>query len=246
MRGINYFVFGGVNSEDYGVIMTAPPREAFAERDVEVVSVPGRSGDIYLDRGRYKNKPRTYPCAILPDDLVGTMREAAADFLGRIKAVRGYGKLFDTYSPGTFLLASLVAGIEVESIVEQAGVFEIAFDCKPQRYYDRGMEPIHMNKPGTIENAYPEAAKPIITVYGAGPGTLTVGNVTVEIKALEDQITIDSDTMNAYRQSGDGPKENRNNAVKAWEFPELLPGDNVVAWSGGISYIEIVPRWWSL
>lgn len=245
MRDINYFVFGGVNSEDYGVIMTAPPKEGFAERDVEVVSVPGRSGDLYLDRGRYKNKPRTYPCAILPDNRA-TMREAAEDFLGRIKAVRGYGKLVDTYTPGAFRMASLVAEIEVESIVEQAGIFEIAFDCKPQRYKDCGLEPIRLNAPGTVENEYPEAAKPIITVYGTGPGVLTVGNVTVEVKTLEDQLTVDSDTMDAYRQSGDGPKENRNNAVKAWEFPELLPGSNVVAWSGGISHVEIVPRWWSL
>ena len=52
---ISTFYLGTDSAENYGIIMTAPPDHVIAERDIERKEVPGRSGDVIIDNGRYKN-----------------------------------------------------------------------------------------------------------------------------------------------------------------------------------------------
>lgn len=67
---ISTFYLGTDSAENYGIIMTAPPDHVIAERDIERKEVPGRSGDVIIDNGRYKNITVKYSCAILPEDGV--------------------------------------------------------------------------------------------------------------------------------------------------------------------------------
>lgn len=245
MNGINGFYLGGLRSQDYGIIMTAPPTIIFAERDVETISVEGMSGDLTRDKGRYKNVTVPYKCAILPKDEE-TIREAAVYAMELLKPSAAYVRLKNTYHPETFRLARIAGYISVESILEQAGEFTANFNCKPQRFLVDGEYPVEFESPSFIVNPTTEIAKPLIVVYGTGPGNLTVGNATVKIKALEDEITLDSEIENAYRQPGEGAPEKRNSSIYAPEFPELLPGVNAVSWDGGITSVKITPRWWTL
>lgn len=52
---INTFYLDAESAEAYGLIMLAPPDHVVAERDIERKEVPGRSGDVIIDNGRYKN-----------------------------------------------------------------------------------------------------------------------------------------------------------------------------------------------
>lgn len=88
-------------------------------------------------------------------------------------------------------------------------------------------------------------ALPIIKVYGAGDGTVTVGDITVQLFGLEDTITLDCEMQNAYRENG-GVLENMNLHIYAPEFPNLPPGNCAVSWSGGVKRLEIIPRWWTV
>ena len=67
---INTFYLDEESAEAYGLIMLAPPDHVVAERDIERKEVPGRSGDVIIDNGRYKNVTVKYSCAILPEDGV--------------------------------------------------------------------------------------------------------------------------------------------------------------------------------
>lgn len=225
--------------------MTSPPPEIIAERDVEIISVAGRSGDIIKDNGRYKNISISYACAIFPDNGQ-TLREAVIAVVRNLRSVAGYQWLEDTYNPGYFRRARLLGGLSVGSIVEKAGEFTLTFDCKPQRYLIDGEEVISFAAPAGLYNQTNEIAQPLITVYGTGPGVLTVGGTTVEILVLEDQVTLDCEIQNAYRQVGDAAAENKNGEIYAPDFPDLAPGDNIISWSGGITHVEIIPRWWTL
>ena len=82
-------------------------------------------------------------------------------------------------------------------------------------------------------------ALPLITVTGTGAGTLTVGDVTVTINSMpRGVIVLDSDTQNAYYGAF-----NLNSTISAPEFPTLPAGESVVRWTGGITGVEIIPRW---
>ena len=88
-------------------------------------------------------------------------------------------------------------------------------------------------------------ALPLITVYGTGEGTVTVGDITVRIKVMEDHLILDSDTQNAYTEA-DGVMTNQNYNIYAPVFPQLEPGVNQISWTGGVARLEIIPRWWTL
>ena len=244
MNEINSFIFGNFDSAKYDIIMTEPTPVVFAERDVESIIVAGRSGNIIKDNGRYKNVSIPYRCALIPrDDL--TLREAAIGAVQSLRMATGYQQLEDTYDPDHFRVARVSAGLNIESIVEQAGKFTLTFDCKPQRYLKSGQMPLVFEKPSILFNQG-EEAKPLITVYGSGAGTLTVGSITVQIKEMDDILILDSDLENGYRQIGNGAPESMNGKIYAPKFPVLMAGKNAIDWSGGVTKVEIIPRWWTL
>ena len=245
MRNEGIFTFGGECSRDHNMILTKAPPHIVAERDVETHSVAGRSGDLMHDNGRYKNVSLPYECAILPGKTQ-TLREAANDAVLILSSTPGYFRLENSFCPETFRMARISKQISIESVVEKAGKFTVNFDCKPQRFLISGEAPFEYLEPSFIVNPTRFAAKPLIVVYGTGPGVLTVGKTVVEIKELEDQVTLDCEVENAYRQVGEGAPENKNKTVYAIPFPELLPGENTVTWTGGITSVRITPRWWTL
>ena len=44
----DFFIFGGVNSLDYGVLLDGSGTTTAPERDVMTVTIPGRSGDLLV------------------------------------------------------------------------------------------------------------------------------------------------------------------------------------------------------
>lgn len=140
----NNLIFGGIDTADYGVWITGEGTFAAPERDVEVVSVPGRNGDLIVDNGRWKNIKVTYP-AFIPnafDDLIGPFRSA-------ICKKRGYQRLEDTYHPDEFRMAAFSSGLtpKISGSFNRTGDFDITFNCKPQRFLKSGEDPIQLLPP---------------------------------------------------------------------------------------------------
>lgn len=241
---MNSFTLGGENSEAYGIIMTAPPDEVSAERDVEVVSIPGKSGDAIIDGGRYKNVEIPYECALLPDED-DDYRNSAISLLSFLRPTAEYRRLENTYDSDHYRMAHVASAISVESIAEQAGVFKIKWDCKPQRYLKSGETEISFSKSGSISNPTLFDALPLIKVTGSAPGTVSVNGTTVEIKSISGTMYLDCELENAYSVSACAPK-NENANIYAPDFPVLSPGDNAIQFTGGITSVAITPRWWEL
>lgn len=94
---------------------------------------------------------------------------------------------------------------------------------------------------GFIYNPTEFTALPLIRVYGTAPGTLTVGNTIVQINAISEYVDIDCELQDAFKGS-----INCNGNVYAPDFPALSPGGTGINFSGGITKIEIKPRWWTV
>ena len=232
----------GVDLSQYGIVISGDGAFNAAERDVEVISVAGRNGDLTIDNGRYHNIEVRYPVSIAHN-----FHENAAKLRAFLGSLRGYQRIEDGYSPLTYRLGCFRGTVEyVVGPMCRTGQATLKFDCKPQRYLAAGEFAYEYCESSWIVNPTQEIALPLITVYGSGPGDLSISGNTVQILALEDQITLDSETLNAYRQVGDSPAENRNGNICAPEFPALTPGVNHFSWNGGIERIRIVPRWWTL
>jgi phage-related protein len=119
--------------------------------------------------------------------------------------------------------------------------FEIGFDCKPQRFVKSGENAVVFTSNGSLFNQYGQIALPFITLYGQGAVSLTIGDCVVEVNALDGTLYLDSDTQNAYNDSG-----NQNLNINAPVFPVLGDGEIPIVFSGGIERVEIIPRWWEL
>lgn len=159
--------FDGVNSKDYGVYITGAGVFSSPERDVELVSIPGRNGAFAVDRGRFSNIQVTYPAGVFGVDPAG-FADAISDFRNALGSRVGYCRLEDDYNPDEYREAVFKAGLNVDAASLEAGEFEITFECKPQRFLKSGEDPQSVSSGGTITNPTLFDARPVLQVWGYG------------------------------------------------------------------------------
>ena len=239
MQKLSYLCYKGVNSLDLSLLIKSKGSWIAAERDKTYVSVPGRNGDLIQDNGRYKNVPIPYTMTVLRNGV-----RSFADLVAKIKnwlsVGTGYGELWDSYDPRYFRYAAIDGYVNItEELLEHIGSFAVNFNCKPYRYSFDGQNIISVPAAGmTLYNPEVLAAKPYIKIYGNGSISLSVNSSTITIADVDGYVELDSETMNAYKGIN-----LLNNKMTGSAFPELVPGDNTIAFTGTVTGAEIVPRW---
>lgn len=232
---MNYFIYAGKSSREYGIYISGEQTFSAPERDIKKIEIPGRNGELTIDNGRFKNIDVTYPAFIRTDFKL--CAEAARVWL---LAKTGYHRLEDTYDPDMFRMARFSGPLDFDvRFLNKSAEMNLVFDCMPQRFLKSGEKKIRMNQPNTLINPYPFPALPMIRVYGTS-GHLMVGNTIIQIKEIQEYIDIDSETQNAYKGG-----ENCNAKIYSPEFP-ILEGKTGIRWEGNIDYVEITPRWWTI
>lgn len=232
--------WAGRSSDDVHVVVERYPSVELAGRKLDTQSVPGRNGDLLFPQNAYQNYVQAYEIYVSAERirLPRAMREVANWLCGPT----GYQKLEDSYDVETYRKAYFAGPLDVESVLHRFGRATIEFNCQPQRFLRVGDLAVQAAQGQALLNPTAFAALPLITVTGTGAGTLTVGGVTVTINSMpRGVIVLDSDTQNAYYGAF-----NLNSTVSAPEFPTLPAGESVVRWTGGITSVEIIPRWWTL
>lgn len=132
------FTFGGINSRDYGVGISGTGTYDAPERDVDIIDIPGRSGSIIQDNGRFRNIQVTYPA---------WMHRDFDEWFSRFKAVMqqfvGYQRLEDEYDTEHYREAMFSGPIQPRTgIYNKSGKFDVVFNCKPQRFLKSGAEAV--------------------------------------------------------------------------------------------------------
>lgn len=234
---INQFTFDGRRSyDDMSLIITQSPDFVSAERDVEAVSIPGRSGDLLIDKGRYKNASVEYSVSLLaaPTEFAKKLDAIAA----WLNSSADYRVLTDTYDPDYFRYARFAGILGVSAVLRQIGRAKVTFDCKPYKYSFAGQSAVAIGTSGTVRNPETQASEPHIKITGSGDITLTVNKHVFELYGVDGEIEIDSELCAAYKG-----KALQNDKIGFSRFPELLPGDNGIAAVGDVTEISITPRW---
>ena len=231
------FYLDGIDAASAGIRLQKPIVFSEAVPNIESKKIPGRNGDLIFETGSYKNRSGSASCFCLQEDV-----ETAISSAGRfLMSKKGYRRLETSDDPNHYWMARVENSPQIAMRLRTLAPFEISFDCKPQRFVKSGENSVVFTSNGSISNQYGQIALPLITLYGNGTGTLTIGNCIVEVKSLDGVLYLDSDTQNAYNNNG-----NQNMNINAPSFPTLPDGETRIAFSGGIERIEIVPRWWEL
>lgn len=232
--------YNGKSSQDLSVVVEHPPEYEYPERDYEIIHVPGRNGDVVIEKKTYKNVNRKYEIA------VGSYTPQYTQMVNKISewlhSSSKYARLEDSYEPDYYRMAIYAEGNSIRNLYHIAGRTTINFNCKPQRFLKTGDTKSTFSAAGTLTNPTNFTALPIITVKGSGNGVLTVGSYTVTITGIQNGMILDSMIGDAYLNT-----TNLNNNIEIPKgFPELVPGSNNISFSGGITSVDVVPKWWTL
>jgi len=233
-------IYNGISSLDYDIQVEHPPEYTTPERDYLLQSIPGRNGDLVQDNGCYKNVSRSYDIAI------GSYEEEHVTLANRISewlhSGSGYVYLEDSYQPQYYRLAMYSEGTTISNLYNHAGRSTINFNCKPQRFLKSGDALINITNNQTLTNPTDFIALPLIIIHGSGSGLLTIGSHVVSISAITNGMVLNSDMQDAYYLTS-----NLNLTITLSNgFPKLEAGINAISFSGGITSIDIIPKWWTL
>ncbi len=232
--------FNGISSIEFPHFhVEKHPSYSIPKKVYEVTHIPGKSGDVYFDTGEFENVEMEYDVNF--GSYYKRYPEMFSPVAGWLSAPTGYCRLEDSYDPEHYRLAVFSGGVEFENVLNHAGKAKIKFDCKPQRYLKDGENPIVFTAAGYIHNPTWFDAKPYIKVYGSGNGTLRIENLIITFTGIDSYIELDSEIQDAYKGT-----VNCNSKVSMEEFPTLGPGVTNVSFTGGITKVEITPRWWEV
>lgn len=192
--------FNGVTSTSVGVQVAHPPMYVYPEKDSEAVHVPGRNGDIIIDKDSYKNVPREYEITVYDVDHPDwTYSQRMAKLSKWLHSATGYAKLSDTYDEGYFRKARYVEEAqEFENYIDQGGVGTITFDCRPERFLDSGAETTTITKAvsgvttGVFINPTDYWSSPYIKIYGTTGSGSSAGVLTGTLR--NNYVTWDDET----------------------------------------------------
>ena len=235
---MSYFYYNGYYSNEMGLIVEEKSIYNGPQPDFELISVPGRDGDIILDHNRYKNVEVSYTVS-----FIGTKEKAAA--LRQWLCARAvYGYLSDSYQPEYFRYAVFVSQLNIEEVMHNVGRAVLTFSCKPYLYRkDGAMTTKYTQSDFVLTNPEQYRSVPDITIYGTGKIYLNIGYNQYYMEDIRSQIILDGELMHAY--SGTTPL---NEKIRFTEFPYLRPGDNQISWggTGTVRSVYIAPNWRTL
>jgi len=193
----NSFRFGTVDSADYNLLVAGDGTFNAPERDVDTIEIPGRNGDLLIDKGRFKNITVEYTVYCYADDLE-TFRTQLRNFRNALSSQKGYQKLTDTFHPDEYRLGTFISGFEAEPVMfNTVAEVVLKFDCKPQRFLFSGEEVFTLGEWGETET------------YSGSIATFD-GTETTAIKSLKVNIT--------PKQSGSGdPSPSNVRPISGWD-----------------------------
>lgn len=246
---MNSFTFASpygntVTSSYYGMLVTG---RVFGtpERAIERVQIPGMNGDLIIDQGRYNNIIVAYECGI-PENFqsrILSFNQAMGHEMAQ------YGTLSDTYETGWYRRARFMGATSPDAGAHvQSGSLIVNFDCKPQKYKDRGTD-VTVNANTTITNPTGYEAWPQLFFTHGGSATFTNSDgeshtITVNNSVFNDYSTVVVDCELKACYNAGLANVNLNSYVSGI-FPSLKAGTCTITVSNGAVF-KIWPRWWKL
>lgn len=234
-----YFWIDGERCDAVGIRLQRPLTFEGTTPKMETVDVPGRNGQLHYYEGAYTNVKGEASCFSLRKYDVDKALSAVTRYT---LMEPGYHRLETTEEPEIYRKATVVTGPGTEIRMRVLAPFELEFDCMPQKFLKSGDREIKLASSGAVLLNEWFPSLPIINVTGAGEGTLTINDAIVTFKStFSGPVVLDCELQDAYNGA-----ENKNNQISAAKFPVLPHGKCTVTWTGGITGVSIIPRWWTL
>ncbi len=242
---MNSFTFNGHSSEELGVRIQSKNTYSSGKRDLSLVSIPGRDGDLVNSNGRYANSTVSYTCFI-PAKTIAELSTKVRNVKKWLFAdCDQYHELTDTYYPTFTRMAIFNSKLDIKDELSVVGIFTATFSCKPFRYLISALDIAEIESGATLYNPFPFESKPSMRITGSGNVVLTISNSegtkVYRFNSVDGYVECDSELMNCFKGT-----VLKNSYFVADDFPKLAYGENVISWTGSVTRVDIAPRWWCL
>ena len=128
-ESLNYFVYSGTSSASFNFIIIENDNLKSFENDFELVSVPGRNGDLIIPNNRKKNKEINIEAYVDLEELKKDAKTAAKEIKLWLQGEVKYKNL--TFSDDLVNYKAIVVGeIEIYEEIENLLNVKFKFSCK--------------------------------------------------------------------------------------------------------------------
>lgn len=233
-----WFRWNGVESYAHGVEVLKLPEIYTPARRGSAYTVPGANGDVWVPDGGLEGLVLTAEC-YLPYE-----QETPVSDLASIRAwLSGDGWWEQSDLPGRRFRAQLRDAVAFLPVLEgfDDRTFTLVLYAEPYQYHYPEGKKIELDAPGGFRGLGNYPAAPLIAIYGTGDATVEINGEEIELAGLTGGALLDSELRACLLL--DGETDGSGLVTGIDEFPMLIPGENTVSWSGGVTRIVITPRW---
>lgn len=218
------FYFKGIASNTKGIIVSKTPNIPKGSRRVDKISIPGRNGFLTIDEGTYDSFIVSVECHF--DKDVANQEQVFAWLDGSGKFSLNNEREFD---------AIIINSIKPEKVTNFFKEFIVQFECQPISKDKTVVTFITESNPDTLTIANATADMyPIIEITGTGDVTVTINNKTFNLYDMDGKYILDCDLKVITNNSGSNISDKM-----LYNFPKLVPGDNVISTTGTITEFKI-------
>lgn len=223
------FVFNGVSSQYYDIIVKKMPPIVSPLKNIESITIDGRNGNLHIDNGTYKSYDLTIECVITSNTKINDIK----------KWLTGTGIISFSTIPNIEFDCLVKNQISFDKYLTVLKEFPIQLEISP---LGRSTTETTVTKTanGTFTVGGTVETSPILEVKGDGDGSITLNNTTINITDMSDTaIIIDCDLMNAVQGLNSA-----NSQINCDEFPKLIVGTNTISMIGATEVkVKYKERW---
>lgn len=221
-------IFNGFSSLELNMKLTEYPSVPMTNEEYEEVTIEGRNGSVYINKGTYPDKKITFVFTKASNKLDIDL-EFIQDWLTNINDNR----LIYCREDRCYLVKKVVIG-EFLKEFKTYGNIEVTFICEP---FSSSLESL---KQEITQNNfilyYSGTAKSdtLIRIYGSGNVQLTIDNETMLIKNIENYVDIDSKLMQIRDSNGQSKDYD-----SIGDFVTFEPGLHNISYMGTVTKIKV-------
>lgn len=245
-------ILDGVSGETLGLVVEHRAPRPVPRRKTLSWDVPGRTGRVVRELDAWETITLSYEIAIRP--ALGRTLSRSVDAVVAWLTAAGERRLVDTddaadltylsYTMTPYTLARLSNADALRDQLHRSRKATLRFDADPRRWYEIASWEWHEYYSGSgVYNPTFFRAKPILRITGAGAGTVTLGASTFAFTDCSGAI-VDCEAQTstkAFTVTGGWPSLNA-----------IAPNSNIavaatpLSYTGGVTKVEVKPRWYSL
>lgn len=219
--------FKGITNKHFDLVVTHLDQRRRPEEQIETIEIEGRSGSLVDRYGDYKSYERKIEFVHIKQDNAREIH----------KWLSGKGVLRTSEEQYGYFYADVVGELERKLIGSGKSILTTTFLVEPYLYLDAGKNVIEITQQSKLYNIGSIYADPLIKVFGTGDGQILINSQVIQFSGIQDYLMVDAKLKIVHKDNLPAGRK------MSGSFPVLEEGENIVFFNGGITKLEITPRW---